>query len=222
MRTLKKFGPLMVVLALLVMVSGAVGTQAWFTDTETSQDNLFEAGTLDLKVDGVDDPDVVHMTVTNLAPCDGVGGAEHSTISQMWTLSNAGTVTGQPWIQILNLDDYDNNCNEPEGLVDGTCGDPGLDEGELSSNLLLQINAAGSGGFEYPHGPECVSGRNCPLSYWVSHGPVGQGTWEEIPGGSSIAPMVFEFSLPCSVGNVVQSDSVEFDVVMHLDQVGTP
>ena len=194
-------------------------TRALFADTETSEVNTFTAGTLDLKVDGQDDP-LVHITLANMKPGDGVGGNEHSTITYFYTLSNSGSLEGQPWIEIINLENYDNGCNEPEADVpDGTCGNTGLGEGELGANLYMQINAAGSGGLVYPNDPSCFSGRNCPLDYWGAYGPVGQGTWEDIPAGGSTAPMVLEFSIPTSVDNIIQSDSVEFDIVFHLDQI---
>jgi predicted ribosomally synthesized peptide with SipW-like signal peptide len=44
---------------LMVSLVGAaigIGTWAYFSDVETSTGNIFQAGTLDLKVDGADDP----------------------------------------------------------------------------------------------------------------------------------------------------------------------
>jgi len=211
------------VMSLVVAVlSTLAGSMAIFADTETSQDNYFEAGTLNLTVDGRDDPNVMHFTLTNIKPCDGVGGAEHSLIKYQWVLGNTGSLSGQPWIEIKNCVNYENGRNEPELAVDGTGGNPGPGNGELGQYLLLQINAAGSGGFMYPHGGPCVDGgRNCPLNYWCGYGPIGQTggqQWEVIGPSSSIAALVLEFELPCAVGNVVQSDSVEFDIVFHLDQ----
>lgn len=202
----------------LVTIVAVSATRAYLSDTETSVGNTFTVGTLDLNVDG-GNTSVAKISVADMKPCDGVGGAEHSTIKYQWVLSNAGSLSGQPWIEIANLVNYEYGRNEPEKAVDGTGGNPGPGNGELGQHLLLQINAAGGGGFEYPHGLGCVGGRNCPLNYWADHGPVGQGTWEVITPNSSIAPMVFEFSLPCAVGNEIQSDGVEFDVVFHLDQV---
>lgn len=211
--------------AISLALAVAVGaTVAVFSDTETSEDNTFTAGTLDLLVNGEEDGDTVEsISFSDLKPGDGVGGAEHSTITYNYTFSNTGSLPGQPWIEFTNLHDYDNDCTEPESTTpasDSTCGDPGDGDGELSGELYLQINAAGAGGFEYPHGAGCIDGgRNCPLSYWVSHGPIGQGTWETVAGGGSTAPMVLEFEVPESVGNIIQSDSAEFDIVFHLDQI---
>lgn len=205
------------ILTVILVGAAVVGaTSAVFSDTETSTGNTLAAGTLDLKVDGQDDPDVVHVTLSNMKSCD--------TAQYQWTLSNTGTLSGQPWIEIVNLVDNDNNCNEPESDVDTTCGDPGLGEGELSSNLLLNINAAGWTGLEHPNAQTCFdwtgTGHTCPLDFWASYGQVGQSeVWEVIGPNSSIAPLVMKFQIPCSVGNIIQSDGVEFDIVFHLDQI---
>ncbi len=200
-------------LAMIVLIGTLVvgATRAIFSDTETSFDNTFAAGTLDLKVDGSDEP-VVHVTLSDMKPGD--------TYTQNWTFSNTGSLTGQPWIEIVNLVNYDNDCNDPELAVpDTTCGAPGAGEGELGANLRITINEPGGAGYMHPHGTGCLFGRECPVDYWDSYGPIGQGTWENIPGGFNLAPMQFVFSLPSSVGNIIQSDSAEFDIVFHLDQI---
>ena len=214
---LKIIKSLVVIVGVVALATTATATL--FSDTETSTGNTFSAGTLDLTVDGQDDLNVVNVSLGDMKPGDGVGGTEHSTITYQWTLCNTGSLPGQPWIEIVNLKNLDNSCNEPETAVpDTTCG--GDPEGELGANLFMQINAAGSGGFEYPHGGVCVdSGRNCPVDRWVSYGPVGQGTWQTIPAGGCTAPMVLEVEIPTTVGNIIQSDSVEFDIVFHLDQI---
>ncbi len=202
-------------LAMIVLVGTLVvgATRAIFSDTETSFDNTFAAGTLDLKVDGSDEP-VVHVTLSDMKPGD--------TYTQNWTFSNTGSLTGQPWIEIVNLVNYDNDCNDPEAAVDTTCGSPGPGEGELGANLRIVINEPGGAGYMYPGGgPDCLpNGRECRVNFWDSYGPIGQGTWENIPGSSVLAgPMQFVFSIPSTVGNIIQSDSLEFDIVFHLDQI---
>lgn len=206
-------------LLVAILAIGAVGTGAWLTDTETSQGNVLVIGTLDLKVDGADDPHVLNLAFDNLKPCD--------TVQYQWTLANAGSIAGQPWIEIVNLVDYENCRNDPEKAVDPTGGCPGPGAGELSSNLLLNVNAAGYTGLEHPNATICFdwtgTGHTCPLDFWAGYGRIGQSeTWEIIGPYSHIAPMVFKFQVPCSVGNEIQSDSVEFDIVIHLDQVGMP
>lgn len=201
----------------LVAVIGVGATRAYFSDTETSTGNSFTAGTLDLKVDSQDDPNVVHVTLSNMKP--------GQTASYNWTLSNSGSLSGKPWIEITNLKNYDNGCNDPEtAALDTTCGVPGLGDGELGANLLMKLNAPGSVGYVYPNNVSCVGGNNCPLNYWSSLGHIDQvvdgQVWDTILPSSTLAgPMVLEFEVPTATGNVIQSDSVEFDVVFHLEQV---
>jgi len=198
----------------VIAVAGVVGTATYaqFSDTETSYANTFSTGTLDLKVDGNDDPNIVHVTLNNMKP--------GQTASYNWVLSNTGSLAGKPWIEIKNVVNDDNNCNEPEDADDDSCGATG--GGELGDYLMMQLNAPGDVGYVYPHGPCVNSGRQCTLNYWASLGNLstidGQ-TWNNINPSSSLAPMVLEFEIPSTVGNIIQSDSVKFDIVFHLDEV---
>jgi len=47
-----------------------VGTFAYFSDTETSSGNTLQAGTLDLRVNGLDDPLPILVTLADMKPCD--------------------------------------------------------------------------------------------------------------------------------------------------------
>lgn len=194
-------------------------TYAIFSDTETSTGNTFTAGTLDLKVDNQDDSNIVHVTLSNMKPGD--------TANYQWVLSNAGSLTGKPWIEITNVVNNDNNCNDPEiAAPDTTCGNPGLGDGELGDYLMMKLNAPGSVGYMYPHGPSpsCdASGSKCTLNYWSSRGHLDEvidgQVWDTIAPSSNLAPMVLEFEVPSATGNIIQSDSVSFDIVFHLEQV---
>ncbi|MDI6826781.1 MAG: TasA family protein [Candidatus Aenigmarchaeota archaeon] len=54
----------------LVATAMGMGTYAYFYDIETSTGNTFTAGTLDLKVDGKDDPYVFVFSISNAKPGD--------------------------------------------------------------------------------------------------------------------------------------------------------
>lgn len=210
-----------ILLSLVVLVlagTAAVGaTRAYFSDTETSTDNTLASGTLDLKVDDKEDANVVHVTLSDMKP--------GQTASYNWTLSNSGSLSGKPWVEITNLRNYDNGCNDPEEETpDTTCGDPGLGDGELGANLLMKLNAPGSVGYVYPNHASCVGGNQCPLNYWNSLGHIDEvvdgQVWDTIAASSTLAgPMVLEFVVPSTTGNIIQSDSVKFDLVFHLEQV---
>lgn len=70
---------------VIALVIGAVGatTKAFFSDTGTSTANTFTAGTLDLKLDGIDDT-TANWMMPNMAPGDSVSGSI--------ALTNTGTL----------------------------------------------------------------------------------------------------------------------------------
>ncbi|RLI40290.1 hypothetical protein DRO69_13110, partial [Candidatus Bathyarchaeota archaeon] len=90
-----------------------------------SSGNTFTAGTLDLKVDGQDDPGA-YFTVEDVKP----GDSDSVTI----TLSNVGSVTGEAYIHIVLVTDDENGLTEPEQELDDDETD-----GELDENLDITI-----------------------------------------------------------------------------------
>jgi len=100
------------------------GTYSYFSDTETSSGNTFTAGTLDLKVDGKDDPLGAYFEVSNVKPSD--------TGSKDIVLSNAGTIDGKAYIHFKDVTDSPGTTPESE---------PTPDEGELSQNLKIKVSA---------------------------------------------------------------------------------
>ena len=106
------------------------GTHSLFTDTETSNGNTFTAATLDLKVDGNDDPNVVYITLSNMKPGDTFG-------YHKWILKNVGTIPGKLSVTFSVIVNDDNGLTEPESAVDST-GGPG--EGELGQYLKPGIH----------------------------------------------------------------------------------
>lgn len=63
---------LSLILATLLVIGGLAGTFAWFQDTETSTGNVFQAGTMDLKVsdwnEGFGDGVTTTWTMSNMQP----------------------------------------------------------------------------------------------------------------------------------------------------------
>ena len=122
---MKKFFLSVFVLGLAsVMAIGA--TTAYFSDTETSSDNTFTAGTLDLKLDG-GDTDVVKFSLTNMRP----GNQPKRT----FTLYNAGSLPGTLSLSDVTITDTENARLEPEIEA----GDTTVGVGELSSVINLRI-----------------------------------------------------------------------------------
>ena len=119
------------ILASIFMVSMLAfamgwGTYSYFSDTETSSGNTFSAGTLDLKVDGKDDPLGAYFSVSDVKPGD--------SGSKDIVLSNAGTLAGKAYIHFKNVVDDKGETPEPEILPD---------TGELSKNLYIKVLVGG-------------------------------------------------------------------------------
>jgi len=106
------------------------GTYSYFSDTETSSGNTFTAGTLDLKVDGKDGSDVVHITLSNMKPGDDTGYYK-------WVLKNVGTLPGRISVTFSVIINDDNGLTEPESACDTTGGEG---EGELGQYLKPGIH----------------------------------------------------------------------------------
>ena len=209
-------------LVAVLSVAG-VGSMAYFSDTETSSGNSFTAGTLDLKIgdgsDGwLDDP--VPAVISAAYLDSGIGLINNLKPGDEGTITvpikNDGSVDGIASLQLTNLTDYENGVNEPECLAEGGtwngqtgctgcttgCGDPGEDEGELSEFLDVVIKYGGevkdSGTlFE-------LEGKVIPLGNLLA-------------GEEKDVVMVFSLDYD-EVDNIVQSDSVDFDIIFDLIQ----
>lgn len=213
------------VMGVAAMMMGA-GALAVFSDTERSDGNTFQAGSLDLKIDldssthmkadgtvlegplsfGEKDlgPNDLFFNWTDVKP----GDKGEATIS-VHVENNAAWL----WIGVDNLVDYEMGQTEPEADVDP---DDGAEEGELSDHIMVTIwkdNGAGDhegNNILDPDESPCVNGvslsemqscfklgkiENCTLYYYGV-------SWE----------------VPLSVGNEIQTDMVEFDVIFYAEQ----
>jgi len=212
---------LLSILTIGLVASVAFGaTQALFSDTETSTGNTFTAGTLNLQV-GNDDPTTVHIVRSNIAP----GWSKN----WMWRLENTGSLDGKLSVEIKNVVNYDNGCNEPEDIVDGTCGDPGTStSGELGQYLeqtsAMVYTGTGSSPKAFYSGLigtlNAINGTGphnnlTPFSFCTP----AEADALEILASGEIQTFKLYLVLPEITDNIVQSDSVEFDIVFTLDQV---
>lgn len=189
------------ILALGMVATTA--TKAYFSDSETSKGNSFAAGTLDLKIDGKDGDQVTtKYTLTNWEPgmTQMVGG---------FTVKNAGTVPGKYWVEIKNVVNNENGCNDPEMKVpDTSCGNT---EGELGGKIsgYFQENAS-----PWNHlNPGITS---IDASKDTAMIPAGGGV---LAGGAEMPVVFYANWTPTANDNIAQGDSVTFDLVVHLDQV---
>jgi predicted ribosomally synthesized peptide with SipW-like signal peptide len=202
---MKKILVLLLTITLVVIMVGAAFTAA-FSDIEQSTDNAFSAGTLDLRLNGLDNPisSAVSLSVANWRPSD--------TQRHCWSLTNAGTITGQPWFEVTNITNLENSLLEMEI----SAGDPTDDVGELGDQIegqwkfavpgqgnfldiasLIDINDMGIPGTEFGRSELPVLAPNDSVQICLD------ATFKDLPSPQN---------------NLSQDDSVSFDVVYHLEQ----
>ncbi len=127
---------------MIIVVGGALtfgATKAFFSDVETSVANVFTAGAIDLLIDNESYYNGVfsevtswtkrNLTIEKFFNFDDVkpGDYGEDTIS-----IHVDTNDAYMCADITLTSNNDNGCTEPESLVDGTCGNPGVGEGELA------------------------------------------------------------------------------------------
>ncbi len=212
-------------MGVAVMMMGA-GALAVFSDTERSDGNTFTAGSLDLKIDLVSSTHMkadetvlegpLHFGEKNLEPDDlffnwtdvKPGDKGEATIS-VHVENNAAWL----WIGVDNLVDYEMGQTEPEADEDESAGEM---DGELSDHIMVTIwkdNGAGdhegNNILDSDESP-CVDGVS--LSQMQSCFDLGKiEDCETYYYGVS-------WEVPLSVGNEIQTDMVEFDVVFYAEQ----
>lgn len=188
---------LFTILAVGVVAIGA--TVANFSDTETSSNNTFTAGSLDLKTNDIDGT-TASYTLTNLKP-----GAWD--LAGQVVLKNAGTITGKAWYEITNVRNVENGCLEVE-TGDATC-ETTPDQGELGSFAKASLQANIAPWTRYPSAGLTNINAAAGVRYDI----------EELSAGETLPVVLYGVWTPGANDNVAQGDSVTFDIVFHLDQI---
>jgi predicted ribosomally synthesized peptide with SipW-like signal peptide len=206
---------LMAVLITVALVG--IGTYAYFSDTETSNGNTFAAGTLDLTVDDQDDPNVVSLTIGDIAP----GWSERYS----WVLKNVGTIDGQPSLEFGTITNNENTVTEPEV---GATGENGGEPGELGGVLRMNVYWSQDGGATWNYISSITYCGDAILNTYDGK-VIGLGllsgcrTDVKLPvlgHNEEVEVQIRPFwhNPTGSNHNQTQSDSVEFDITFHLDQ----
>ena len=207
---MKKIMPLFgsIVLILIAGMFATLGTSAMFSDTETVGVHDMQAGTLNLKVSDknpskyeMEDPCTVHITLSNVKPM----GA-FARLKKLY-IRNAGTLPGVLSIEFTIIVNKENNCLEPEWNDAGD--DSSSSEGELGDYLKVR--------FEFGGNKFGFGGEDWPVLNDLSGQTITPPDNVLDPG--EIKEFQIWYWLPANTGNIVQSDSVEFDIIFHLDQV---
>ncbi|MDO8515027.1 MAG: TasA family protein [bacterium] len=192
-----------IILSLLVLgLAGTVAigaTRAYFSDVETSTGNTFAAGTFDLNLDG-GNINVVKFSLSNLVP--GNSGTAY------WTVKNVGNVNGYLDLESKTVVNDDNSCNEPEGLVDTTCG---AGEGDLGANtnitLFVDVNHDG-----------VVDGGDVSLYTGTLNGLVAATVADISLNANTEKYISMNWAIPVAVENIIQSDSTTLGMTFELGQ----
>ncbi len=206
---MKRKALVIVALAVGITTAGIYGSRALFSDTETSAENTFAAGTLDLSVGGANGTAFDNIAVANV----GVDGTVDGTKS--WVITNNGSVPGNLTFQVTDIENFENGCNEPEAIVDTTCANPGLGEGEFGAALAVTVALDKGAGFE-----NVISSTmaNANQAEYATQWNTNAGT-VTIPAGGSVTVRMDWETNPLSYGNEIQSDSLAYGLQFDLLQV---
>lgn len=218
---------------VIIGTVGAVGTGAWFSDTETSNGNVFTAGSLDLVTDSQGS---VPFVISDVVPSDNGTG----TITVTNVEGSIPGVLSMHWTKTI---DDENDMIEPEtARYPRPDGSPGLTTGDYNGNggeldFFLQfapfvdVNKDGvfnSGDIQlayngqhktfpgYRGGDLYYSGLNSYTTAWSN--------FIELNGGASVnivIPWRFpEESTDANYSqNMAMTDSLGFDIELTLNQV---
>lgn len=116
----------------------ALTTGAWFFDTETSNDNTFTAGSLDLKVDG-GDTNAIKFDVKNMVP----NNTSTPQVVGTWLLENTGSIDGYLDLSSIVLTSSENSILEPEEEAGDTTANKGELDERTHLTLFLDLNRDG-------------------------------------------------------------------------------
>jgi predicted ribosomally synthesized peptide with SipW-like signal peptide len=190
-------------LVVVGVVGGMVGGGlfAAFSDTETSEGNVFTAGVMDLKVNGMDDP----LPPIFYGECLKPGDCFYGEVM----LENVGCVDGWADFHLYITEDADNGLEEPER---GAPGEDGTEDGELCENTDVQL---------------IYDGMPVDIRHLDANGD-GYVSLEELdcndlilgplPAGG-IATLTIIICVPPEVGNCIMGDSETVAIEFSLDQM---
>jgi predicted ribosomally synthesized peptide with SipW-like signal peptide len=204
----------------------ASGTLAQFTDTETTGNNTFTAGTLNLQV-GTADPCTETIDIggtSGLAPGNSGNAAT-------WLTQNTGSIAGDLTISIGEITNNENTHSEVEEDAGDTTD--GATTGELGANLKVAFWMDGNKSGDWDHTSDYYLKSDGTKVAYTSGGPdlpteafdildnYNSDSWadvQNIAATSEAGDFRVEYDLPSGTGNTVQSDSCVFDITFDLEQ----
>ncbi len=191
-------------LIIIVAVGATIGTYSYFTAERTTSANKFVAGTLDLDI-SANGNRLEPFVVENIGNNPTISG------SKTWVVKNTGSLPGRLLVNLQNLSNLENGCNDQEKLADPTCESLGK-EGNLGKVVVLKVSLDNQ---EVSRSTLSSEDFNKIGSAWESLPPVILAPGEE---RTLSADWLAEGN---SYGNEIQSDSVQFDINFRLLQILT-
>ena len=191
------------IIGLVSIILAGSYTGAFFSDTETSTGNTFSSGSLNLQV-GDNDP-VTWKLDENVMP----GDSDGENIS----VENTGTIDGFLHINFTNLLNKENSCTEPELLAESDCNSDNI--GELAENLFITVYFDNDNSSDFSNGDTLIY-RGIVNNTTTSLLQAKLVDSELLSGNKE--NFRIDWKIDGSVGNEVQSDSVQFDIPFELTQ----
>jgi predicted ribosomally synthesized peptide with SipW-like signal peptide len=198
---------------------GAGSTYAAYTDTETAEPVLVQAGTLDLVLSDGEGQATAPVTFADMVPGPPVASGTYRPSPHHYfvRLTNGGSVPGTAQWSTTSVSELDRGCNDAETEAgDGTCGTGRLD-GELGDQLLVS--------FSLLTGPGCagspVAARqpHVPASNREFRAVVARGGSDLVLGPNETRCVRVDIHFPEGPDdNLAQSDSSTFRLSFRLDQ----
>ena len=204
--------------AMTIALVGALiggGIYAYFSDVETSTDNTFTAGTLDLTVDTENPWTSTKITADNMKP--GESGAVDCT------LNNVGNLAGTLTADINTLVDTQGSCTEPECVDEGGTYSGGSCTGNIAVNLSTKMDIVvwvddGAGGGTANNGVK--DGTEEELFSGTLAAADTAGPWS-VTGGLGAGSTTYigiSYSIATTVTNEIQDDNSTFTIEFNLGQ----
>ena len=209
---MKKIIGLTIAAVLIIGMVGG-GTWAYFSDTESTLDNTFTAGTLNLDLSDVGNSGNVTFTFEGIVPGD--------SDVLIWELNNTGSVGGYLNVEIydvVNAENFDATTDEAEDEDDtNTSAD-----GELGASLDIVLFWDDGTGTGATAGDGIQQGDEATIVADTLDNSAGSHTEDYSlgAGATTYISMTWEVD-PDDVENEIMGDSVTFDMDIVLDQTMT-
>jgi hypothetical protein len=143
------------------------------------------------------------ITITRMIP-----GGSSSAVVGVRNLSNASADIA---LQLINVHDDEHGCTKSEALVDTTCGDPGLGEGDLGADLVFTIDEGTSKAGPFTNTWTGSAATLVSAATDVAAAiPATSDRWLRIT-----------VTLPFATGNETQTDTFSFGIQVDLTGLGT-